>query len=414
MANIVISRIQHRRGRRENLPQPLLPGEVAVTSDTSQVWMGQDPELAVPSINVYTNKTQNTAQSIIDSNIVETRFGQGFSASNFSALVNALQADGTVTLTENDILWDSTRRGKIVSITITNAGTNYVDGTSITAVSATGSGFVGVINCSTSPGPITSITVTDGGINYQTGNTTFTVTGGDSNAVLTLNATDLWDSTVHIAGDTNIDANNTVANIKTAVTNVTAVTALLSSTDTAGGWAYGDDTSGVDRLFSADSLIIDNHVEAANVTTLINRVNSTTPGENTGLVYTNLNLEITPPPTAATLQVAGSDLVTALTTGTSVAYFRAPTDILVTEVRASLLTASTSGAVTVDINVNGSSMLSTLLTIDQDEKTSVTAATPAVINPSLSTIASDDEVTVDIDGAGSGALGLIITFIGVS
>ena len=414
MANIVISRIQHRRGRRENLPQPLLPGEVGVTSDTSQAWMGLDPDLAVPSINVYTNKTQNTAQSIIDNNIVEVRYGQGFSAANFSTLQGALIADGSVTLTENDILWDSNRRGTIVSITVTNAGTNYVDGTSITAVSSTGSGFVGVINCSTSPGPITSITITNGGQNYQTGNTTLSVSGGDSNAVLTLNATDLWDSTVHIAGDTNIDANNTVANIKTAVTNVTAVSSLLSSTDTAGGWAYGNDTGGVDRTFAAESLIVNNHDEAVNVTTLINRVNSTTPGENTGLVTTNLNLEITPPPTVTSLQVAGSDLVTTITTGTTVAYFRAPSDILLTEVRASLLTASTSGAVTVDINVDGSSILSTLLTIDQDEKTSVTAATPAVIDPSSSTIANDAEVTIDIDGAGTGALGLIVTFIGVS
>lgn len=412
MANIVISRIQHRRGRRENLPQPLLPGEVAVTSDTSQAWMGQDPELAVPSINVYTNKAQSTAQNIIDNSIVEVRYGEGFTEANFTTLVGALEADGSVTLTDSDILLDTTSRGKIVSITVTNAGTNYVDGTSIAAVSSTGTGFVGVINCSTSPGPITSITITNGGQNYQTGNTTLSVSGGDSNAVLTLNATDIWSRTVHIAADASVDVNNTVANVKTAVAGATAVSSLLASTDTAGGWAYGDDTGGVDRFFAADSLIVENHVEAANVTTLINRVNASTPGENTGIVTTNLNLEITPPPTATTMQVAASDLVTALTTGTGVAYFRAPSDITLTEVRASLITASTSGAVTVDINVNGASILSTLLTIDQDEKTSLTAATPVAIQSPL--IADDDEITIDIDGAGTGALGLIVTFIGVS
>jgi hypothetical protein len=74
MANIVISRIQHRRGRRENLPQPLLPAEVALTSDTNQAWIGQDPTLAVASINVYSDKLEATAQSIVDNNVLETRF----------------------------------------------------------------------------------------------------------------------------------------------------------------------------------------------------------------------------------------------------------------------------------------------------------------------------------------------------
>ena len=78
-------------------------------------------------------------------------------------------------------------------------------------------------------------------------------------------------------------------------------------------------------------------------------------------------------------------------------------------VRASLLTASTSGAVTVDINKNGSTILSTKLTIDQDEKTSVTAATAAVLTSA--TAAADDEITIDIDGAGTGAKGLIVTLL---
>lgn len=294
MANIVISRIQHRRGRRENLPQPLLPGEVAVTSDTAQAWMGQDPDLAVPSVNVYSNKLEATAQTIIDNNIVETRFGEGFSATNFNTLVSDLIVDGTVTLTENDILWDSTRRGRILSVTVDVGGTGYSNGAAVTAISATGSGFSGT--ATVAAGEITSITVIDGGQNYQTGNTTFVVAGGNNDETLSLAATDLWDSTVHIAANNAIDANNTIANVKTAVTNASAsVTALLSSTDTAGGWQYGDNGGfgGVDRVFTNNSLLVNNHTEASNVVTLINRVNASTPGEITGLTYTNLNIEIT-------------------------------------------------------------------------------------------------------------------------
>jgi hypothetical protein len=40
-------------------------------------------------------------------------------------------------------------------------------------------------------------------------------------------------------------------------------------------------------------MVVNNHLEAANVASLINQVNSSTPGEITGLTHTNLNIEIT-------------------------------------------------------------------------------------------------------------------------
>lgn len=113
------------------------------------------------------------------------------------------------------------------------------------------------------------------------------------------------------------------------------------------------------------------------------------------------------------VQLACSDLTTALTTGTSKGYFRMPYSMNVTEVMASVLTAPTgTGNLTVDINKNGTSILSTKLTFDAGEKTTVTASTPAVI--STSAFALDDEVTVDIDAV-SGTVtgtGLIVTLIG--
>lgn len=112
------------------------------------------------------------------------------------------------------------------------------------------------------------------------------------------------------------------------------------------------------------------------------------------------------------IQVACSDLVTALTTGTSKGYVRAPCAVNLTEVRASLLQASSSGAVTVDINASGATILGTKLTVDQSEKTSQTAATPFAFNSGGDYLADDEEVTIDIDGAGSSALGLVVTLIG--
>lgn len=112
------------------------------------------------------------------------------------------------------------------------------------------------------------------------------------------------------------------------------------------------------------------------------------------------------------IQLSCSDLTTAITTGTTKAYFRSPLAFTLTEVRASLLTAQTSGNIfTVDINDTGVSILSTKLTIDNNEKTSVTAATPAVI--SNTAIGNDDEITIDVDQVGNGtAAGLILTLIG--
>lgn len=108
--------------------------------------------------------------------------------------------------------------------------------------------------------------------------------------------------------------------------------------------------------------------------------------------------------------VAISDETTELTTGTAKATFRAPFAFTLTEVRASLTTASSSGAPTFDVNESGTSVLSTKLSIDASEKTSETAATAAVISDSA--IADDAEITIDIDTAGTGAAGAKVWIIG--
>ena len=110
--------------------------------------------------------------------------------------------------------------------------------------------------------------------------------------------------------------------------------------------------------------------------------------------------------------VAASDESTALTTGTAKVTFRMPHAMTLSSVRASLSTAQASGNIfTVDINESGTSVLSTKLTIDNTEKTSTTAATPAVISDTA--LADDAEITIDIDQIGNGtAKGLKVTLIG--
>lgn len=108
--------------------------------------------------------------------------------------------------------------------------------------------------------------------------------------------------------------------------------------------------------------------------------------------------------------LAMSDETTAITAGTNKVVIRAPYAFTLVAVRSSLSTASSSGLPTVDINKNGTTVLSTKLTIDASEKTSVTAATPAVI--SVPAFALDDEIGFDIDVAGTGAKGLKVWLLG--
>lgn len=108
--------------------------------------------------------------------------------------------------------------------------------------------------------------------------------------------------------------------------------------------------------------------------------------------------------------VALSDETTAITTGTAKVTIRAPYAFALTAVRASLTTASSSGTPTVDINESGTTVLSTKLTIDVSEKTSTTAAVPAVISDAA--IADDAEITFDIDSSGTDAAGMKVFLIG--
>jgi hypothetical protein len=111
------------------------------------------------------------------------------------------------------------------------------------------------------------------------------------------------------------------------------------------------------------------------------------------------------------IMFAISDETTVLTAGTNKITFRMPRAFYLTSVRSSLTTAQTSGSVfTVDINQSGSSILSTKITIDNNEKTSVTAATGPVI--STNNLTDDAEITVDIDQVGLSPAGCKIYLLG--
>jgi hypothetical protein len=106
--------------------------------------------------------------------------------------------------------------------------------------------------------------------------------------------------------------------------------------------------------------------------------------------------------------VALGDESTAITTGVKVT-LRAPRAMTLSKVKAALTTASSSGLPQFDVKKNGTSIFSTKPTIDAAEKTSETAATPAVL--STTSIAADDELTFEVVAAGTGAAGAKITMV---
>ncbi len=108
-----------------------------------------------------------------------------------------------------------------------------------------------------------------------------------------------------------------------------------------------------------------------------------------------------------------SDESTAIDATGEKAEFRMPFAFTVTEVRAHLNSACTTGTFTVDINESGVTILSTKLTIDATEKSSETAATAPVISDS--SIADDAEIQIDVDNVGdSTGTGLKVVLIGTA
>jgi hypothetical protein len=113
--------------------------------------------------------------------------------------------------------------------------------------------------------------------------------------------------------------------------------------------------------------------------------------------------------------IAASDLVTDITAATGKASFPMPYDFYVTEIFASLESAlqSAGSIFTVDVNDDGSTLLSTKVTIDNGEYSSLTAATAAVVTSAPVLVAKGSKMSVDVDQVGTaGARGLVVALVG--
>jgi len=129
----------------------------------------------------------------------------------------------------------------------------------------------------------------------------------------------------------------------------------------------------------------------------------TTQGTSSNPTYTNPTLSF-----IVSLTAEDGDA----TVADDLAQIRMPFAFELTDVRAFCNTAPTGAGLTFDIEEAGSTILSTLLTIDATEKTSTTASTPPVISDS--TLADDAIISFNCDVIGStlAGAGIKIVLIG--
>ena len=111
--------------------------------------------------------------------------------------------------------------------------------------------------------------------------------------------------------------------------------------------------------------------------------------------------------------IACSGTTETLTTGTGKMTFRMPYAYTIDSVRASLTSAGgASGTTTIDINEAGSTILSTKITIDYGDTTSIGASAAPVVSDS--SLADNAIITIDIDALTGDAdeAGLVVYIIG--
>jgi hypothetical protein len=152
-------------------------------------------------------------------------------------------------------------------------------------------------------------------------------------------------------------------------------------------------------------------IEAPEATIML-RPAGTGPGEGDMEAGTDAQVfEIIQEQVQEAIPVALSDLTSDLAANGQAAYFRAPYNLKLVSVSASVIEAPTGSAVEVQIYDDGVGILSTTLTIDAGEKTSSTAATPAVIG--TASVVADSEIVFEIVNVGSttAGKGLVVNLV---
>lgn len=370
----------------------VLPGGANITTAAGDFAIFEGYAAGVVRCAVY---TKATGKSVVTS----------VTASDISAAVLAALAFGPYTTIASATTTDLSTVATVgVSITGTTTITGFGTGASLLRIGK----FAGALTLTHNA---TSL-ILPGGLNITTA-------AGDRFVALS-DASGNWTVIDYVRADGHplTTAQATIASATTTdLGSVLAQEITVSGTTTITGFGSSAPTGAVKDVYFSGALTLTHNgtslilPAAANITTAAGdclRARHEGSGNWRVLDYTKATGA--PVRIFETLVIAVSDETTAITTGTAKVTFRMPFAMTLTAVRANLNTVSSSGNPAIDINEGGVSIFSTTLTIDANEKTSTTAATPAVLSDT--SLADDAEITIDIDTAGTGAKGLKVTLIG--
>lgn len=349
-----------------------------------------DVTVTTPSTTYITKSTLTTKGDLISATAASTpsRLGVGTNGQVLSA--DSAEATG--------LKWAAAGTGTVTSVSVTTA-----NGVSGTVATATTTPAISLTLGAITPTTVNAVTLSGASTPSLSVTGTTAVSGtntGDNAANTSIAATKLDDFT---APDDNTDLN----------AGTTAHGLLVKATAPASGLLNVVGIGNTETAYTNKALFDTTNPAA---------LGSAGPG--TQLVAARRD-HIHAMPTAAdvgasatshyhteSIIVAAGDETTAITAGTAKVSFRMPYAFTLTAVRASLVTAQTSGNIfTVDIHEAGTTILSVKLTVDNGELTSTTAATAPTISDAA--LADDALITVDVDQIGdSTAKGLKITLIG--
>jgi len=113
---------------------------------------------------------------------------------------------------------------------------------------------------------------------------------------------------------------------------------------------------------------------------------------------------------ATKYQLSCSDLTSDLDVNDDAAYFDVQRAMVLTECRATVLVASSSGAITINATVDGVPLFAVPITIDEGETSSLDAAVQSEL--AITEIPDGSRIVISIEDPGAGAKGLIFSLLG--
>lgn len=183
--------------------------------------------------------------------------------------------------------------------------------------------------------------------------------------------------------------------------------ANATATATASKIPIADGSAHLDTWISAASDTVPGKIEVATIAetnTGTDAARAVSPDGLAGSVYGKRLVELLLVDAATALAVAD---------GVGSVLFTIPSELNgynLVDADAAVFTASSSGTPIIQVHnlTQAADMLSTRITIDANELTSYTAATPPVIDTTNDDVATGDQIRIDCDGAGTGTEGLAV------